>query len=278
MTHTPWVHDLLRMDDRFPHVWCAGCGIGIVMGSIIRVMKKLNLLPENTCLVSGIGCTSRMPGYLNTDTMHVLHGRALPAATGIKLANPDMNVLVVGGDGDMLAIGGNHLIHAAHRNLDMLVIIINNFNYGMTGGQMSPTTPEEMKASTAPYGNIEEPINAVNLALGAGASFVARTTVVNTGQMDNFIQKGMQKKGFAIIDVIANCPTLFGRWNKMVEPVDMMKWIQKNTIPLSKAEKMNEEEIENKFVTGIFRDVEKEEYLEKHKRICGDKGEGCAKK
>ncbi len=263
----PIIHEYLRLDDRFPHVWCPGCGIGIVLGSLIRVIHSLKIPKEKFCLVSGIGCTSRMPGYLDTDTFHVLHGRAIPAAIGIKLARPEMEVVVIGGDGDILAIGGNHFIHAARRNMDMVTIIINNFNYGMTGGQYSPTTPEGAFATTAPYGMIEPPFDVVNTAIGAGAPFVARTTVYHVQQLDRYIKLAIEKKGFGVIEVVTNCPTLYGRLNKTPTPAQMMEIFKKQSIPKEKAEKMNPEELKDKIVIGIFQDIEKEDFGEKYKKL-----------
>lgn len=263
----PLIHRYLRLDDRFPHVWCPGCGIGIILGSIIRVIHSLGIPKEKFCLVSGIGCTSRMPGYIDTDTFHVLHGRAIPAAIGIKLARPEMEVMVIGGDGDILAIGGNHFIHAARRNIDMAVIIVNNYNYGMTGGQYSPTTPEGKYATTAPYGMIEPCFNVVHTAVGAGASFVARTTVYHVPQLDRFIKLAIEKKGFAVVEVVSNCPTLYGRLNQMPSPIEMIEFLKKQSVPKEKAEKLPPEELKDKIVTGIFHDVDKEEFIEKYRKL-----------
>ncbi len=264
---TPKVHEYLRMDGRFPHVWCAGCGIGIMFAALIRAIEELQIPKEKILLASGIGCTSRMPGYLDTDTFHILHGRALAAATGVKLARPDMHVIVVGGDGDMLAIGGNHFIHAARRNIGITCIVLNNFNYGMTGGQQSPTTPQEMFATTAPYGAIEEPVDICNLAAAAGASYVARTTTYNVIQMQKFIKTAMGKKGFRVIEVAAQCPTLFGRLNRMPAPKDLLAWIKNHTITKAQSEQMTPKELEDKIVAGVFADKDVEEFGERYARL-----------
>lgn len=263
----PMVHSYLRMDSRFPHVWCSGCGIGIMFGAMIHAIHELEVPKDKILLASGIGCTSRMPGYLDTDTFHVLHGRALAAATGVKLARPDMTVIVVGGDGDMLAIGGNHFIHSARRNVGMTCVVLNNYNYAMTGGQQSPTTPEHMFATTAPYGAIDDPADACSLAAAAGAAFVARTTVYNFGQMKNYIKKALAHKGFRLIEVVAQCPTLFGRLNRMPTANNQIEWIKSRTVSRDKAEKMSDDELEGKVVTGIFIDREVKEYDQRYAEL-----------
>jgi len=263
----PMTHHYLRMDDRFPHVWCSGCGIGTMFNALIRAIDDLKLPKEKLVLASGIGCTSRMPGYLDADTFHVLHGRALAAATGVKMARPDLEVIVVGGDGDMLAIGGNHFIHAARRNVGITCIVLNNFNYAMTGGQESPTTPEEMFATTAPYGVIDRPADACSLAAAAGAAFVARTTVYNFVQMRRFIKTALAHKGFRMVEVVAQCPTLFGRLNRMPSAKDLLMWIKNHTISLDAANKMDTEALHDKIITGVFVDREVEEYNDAYAKL-----------
>jgi 2-oxoglutarate ferredoxin oxidoreductase subunit beta len=263
----PMVHQYLRLDGRFPHVWCAGCGIGTMFNALIHAIDDLHIPKDKIVLASGIGCTSRMPGYLDTDTFHVLHGRAIPAATGVKMARPDMHVIVVGGDGDMLAIGGNHFIHAARRNIGITCIVLNNYNYGMTGGQQSPTTPEEMFATTAPYGVVDEPVDSCALAAAAGAAFVARSTVYNFVQMRRFIKMALQHEGFRMVEVAAQCPTLFGRLNRMSSPTDLLMWLKERAISLDKAKKLPPEELKDKIVTGVFADRKVEEYNERYARL-----------
>ena len=182
--------------DKFPHMWCPGCGHGIIMRSIIEAIDRLGLEKDKVCVVSGIGCSSRAPGYMDFNTLHTTHGRALPFATGIKLANPDLHVIVVSGDGDSSAIGGNHLIHAARRNIDITTIVFNNNIYGMTGGQYSPTTPTNYFGTTAPYGNIDRSFDIAQLAGAAGATYTARSTVFHVPQLTNYIEKALNKKGF----------------------------------------------------------------------------------
>lgn len=263
----PKIHSYLRMDDRFPHVWCPGCGIGIMFGALIRAIDDLKIPREKIVLASGIGCTSRMPGYLDSDTFHVLHGRSLAAATGVKLARPDMEVVAVGGDGDMLAIGGNHFIHAARRNVGITCIVLNNYTYAMTGGQQSPTTPEEMFASTAPYGVIDEPADACSLAAAAGAAFVARATVFNYVQLERFIKRAISHKGFRLVEVAAPCPTLFGRMNRMGSPKELLNWIKDRVVSIETAIKMSKTEVENRIVTGVFVDRDVESYHERYMRL-----------
>lgn len=263
----PMVHRYLRMDDRMPHVWCPGCGIGIMFSALIHVAEELKIPRNRLLMASGIGCTSRMPGYLDADTFHVLHGRALAAATGVKLVRPDMEVIVVGGDGDMLAIGGNHFIHTARRNIGITCILLNNFTYAMTGGQQSPTTPEEMFATTAPYGVIDPPSDACNLAVASGAAFVARTTVYNFVHLKRMIKTALGHKGFRLVEVVAQCPTLFGRLNRISAAKDLLKWIKEHTVSRETAEKMTSQELEDKIATGVFVDREVEEYSERYARL-----------
>src|SRR5512136_3263921 len=189
-------YSYLRHHKKFPHVWCAGCGIGIVMGSLLRSVQKIGLAQDDVAVVSGIGCTGRMPVYMDFNTLHTTHGRALAFATGLKLARPEMHVIVVMGDGDALAIGGNHFIHAARRNIDLTAIVVNNSIYGMTGGQSSPTTPLQAFSSTAAYGHIEQPFPICELAIASGAAFVARGTVYHVAELDKLIERAMSKKGF----------------------------------------------------------------------------------
>ncbi len=257
------IHEYLRWRKRFPTVWCAGCGIGTVMNNMLHAIHDLQIPKDDIALISGIGCSSRMPIYVDFNTLHTTHGRALPFATGVKLARPDMTVIVVSGDGDGLAIGGNHFIHACRRNIDITLILINNAIYGMTGGQVAPTTPIGARAHTAPYGNIDPPFDAVELALAAGATFVARSTTYHIVQNINYIKKALQHKGFSIVEIIAQCPTLYGRLNGMPDPRDMLLWERDHAVPLAKAKKMSPEELKGKIITGIFReDNQKPEYTE----------------
>ena len=263
----PYTYKYLRSKKKFPHVWCPGCGIGIVMGSIIRAIDSLGWELDDILMVSGIGCTSRMPVYVDFNTLHTTHGRALTFATGIKLVRPHLNVIVVMGDGDATAIGGNHFIHAARRNLDLTAIIVNNQIYGMTGGQHSPTTPYGCKAATAVYGHIEHAFSISELAVTAGASFVARSSVYHAQLLDSILEKAILKKGFSVVEVISNCHVQFGRRNQMGDPVTMMKWLRDNAVRVEKAKSMEPQELEGKFTIGILADVEKPVYTEEYEKI-----------
>lgn len=246
----------------FPHIWCAGCGHGIVLKSLLRTIDKKGISQDDTVMVSGIGCSSRTPGYVDINTLHTTHGRALAFATGVKMGNPDLKVIVITGDGDATAIGGNHFIHAARRNIDLTVLLYNNYIYGMTGGQCSPTTPKGAKASTAQYGNLEPTFNISGLAKAAGAAFVARGDVYNVRKLDGLIEKAMDKKGFSLVEVVSPCPTAFGRRNKMASPVKLMEQLRDSVVSVEKWAKMTDEERVGHFRTGILQDIEKPEYTE----------------
>jgi len=209
--------------DRMPHIWCPGCGIGTTVNCFTRAIDESGIPMDRLAVVSGIGCTGRVAGYMHVDSFHTTHGRAIPFATGLKLAAPDMKVVVYSGDGDLFAIGGNHFIHAARRNLDMTVICVNNLTYGMTGGQLTPTTPEEAIASTSPYGNFEHPFNLPYLAESCGAVYVARWTTYHVTQMKKAMKEALLKKGFSFVEVISPCPTLYGRRNRIGDSLDEMK-------------------------------------------------------
>jgi len=210
--------------DRMPHIWCPGCGIGIAMRCYAEAILKHDVPLEKHIVVSGIGCSGRVAGYLNIDSYHTTHGRAIPFAVGMKLANPELQVTVFSGDGDLAAIGGNHLIHAARRNIDLTVICTNNFNYGMTGGQFGPTTPQGARTTTSPYGNPELPFNLPYLLAAAGANFVSRWTALHVRQVRNDILYAFDKPGFSFIEVLVPCPVGFGKSNKMSEGLDEMRF------------------------------------------------------
>jgi 2-oxoglutarate ferredoxin oxidoreductase subunit beta len=221
--------DRFLKEGRIPHIWCSGCGIGIAFNAFVRALDKGKFDCDKTVVVSGIGCSGRAAGYLNLDTYHTTHGRAIPFATGLKLANPRLKVVVFSGDGDLFAIGGNHIIHAARRNVDMTVICINNFNYGMTGGQGGPTTPLEARTTTTPYGCAENPFNLIYMAEAAGAVYVARWTVLHTYEMRDAMMEGMNKRGFSFIEVISPCPTGYARRNKLGSSLDLMRFYRDNS-------------------------------------------------
>jgi len=252
---------------KFPLIWCAGCGDGIVLKAMLRAIDRIGLSNDEICMVSGIGCSSRLTGYVDFNTLHTTHGRAIAFATGVKMAKPEMTVIVVTGDGDATAIGGNHYIHAARRNIDITVVLFNNNIYGMTGGQVSPTTPIGYKASTAPFGNPENSFNISGLAEAAGASFVARGTVYDAILLDKYIEKAILKKGFSVVEVMTPCPTAFGRRNRLGNGVDMMKLLKQDSIPLRKAADMNEDELAGKIVTGVLVDRERPEYTANYQKL-----------
>ena len=237
--HRGVVYEWLRHDKKFPHVWCPGCGLGILLGSLVRALAQGGYDKNQVVLVSGIGCSGRLPVYVDVGSVHTTHGRALTFATGIKLAKPDMKVIVVMGDGDATAIGGNHLIHAARRNLDLTAIIVNNLNYGMTGGQYSPTTPLGAKASTAPYGHSEPSFDISALTVTAGASFVARSTVYHVTQLDQMLGQAIEKKGFGVVEVLSPCHTNYGRQNRLGSQVEMMKGYKKQAVRMDRWDKMS---------------------------------------
>jgi 2-oxoglutarate ferredoxin oxidoreductase subunit beta len=261
------IYDYLRHDKKFPHVWCPGCGNGILLGSLIRTIHKLDYDKDDVVLISGIGCAGRLPVYVDFNTLHTTHGRALTFATGIKLANPSLEVIVVMGDGDATAIGGNHLIHAARRNVNITAIIMNNNIYGMTGGQYSPTTHYGLRATTAPHGHVEYPFNIARLAEAAGSPFVARGTVYHVPLMDRLLEKAIRKKGFSVLEIITHCPTHFNKLNLLGGPVDSMKWMKAHAVPADKAQKMASEELQGKFRIGVLADREIEDYQTEYDRI-----------
>jgi 2-oxoglutarate ferredoxin oxidoreductase subunit beta len=263
----PLVLNYLRAKKQFPHVWCPGCGHGVVMGSLIRAIDKLALNKDNVVMVSGIGCSSRMTSYVDFNTLHTLHGRPIAYATGIKFANPELPVIVITGDGDATAIGGNHFIHAARRNIDITVILMNNNIYGMTGGQVSPTTPYGGRGSTAKAGNPEHPFDIAKLAIAAGASFVARTTAYHVPAMDRIIDQAIQNKGFSLVEIFSQCPTYEGKWNKRGDAAQMLKFYKENSVPIAQVTKHTPEELEGKFIIGIIHNEPKREFTAEYQKI-----------
>lgn len=261
------VYQYLRHEKKFPLIWCAGCGNGIVLGSIIRAVHSLGLSKDSVVMVSGIGCSGRTSTYVDFNTLHTTHGRALAFATGVKLARPDLTVLVVMGDGDALAIGGNHFIHAARRNIDLTALIYNNNIYGMTGGQVSPTTPTGKIATTAPYGNIEQSFDVMHLAEAAGATFVARGTVFDTDRLDELVELAIRKKGFSVLEILSPCPTIYGRHNKLGSAVDMLRHLEDDTIPFDQRESIADAIRTGKIPTGIFVDTERPEFCKSYEEV-----------
>lgn len=260
---------------RLPHIWCPGCGNGIVTGALVKAIEKLQLDKDNVAVVSGIGCSSRASGYLDFNTIHSAHGRALPVATGVKLAEPRLKVIVVSGDGDATAIGGNHFIHAARRNIDITVVLYNNSIYGMTGGQYSPLTPTNSVATTAPGGTIDRPFDVTELAKGAGATFVARSTTFHTQLLSDVIAQGIQHEGFSIIEAITACPISYGRQNKLGAAPKMMQWQKEHGVVLAAYAKLTDEQKADKFPIGVLYQAQAPEYTAEYDKVIARSQKGA---
>jgi 2-oxoglutarate/2-oxoacid ferredoxin oxidoreductase subunit beta len=259
---TNTVEEFLRME-RMPHIWCPGCGIGTTVNCFAHALETSGLDLQKVSIVSGIGCTGRVAGYLKLDSFHTTHGRAIPFATGLKLANPELKVVVYSGDGDLTAIGGNHFIHAARRNVDMTVILINNFIYGMTGGQVAPTTPLTATASTTPHGNFEDSFNLPYLAESCGAVYVARWTAYHVRHVTKAIKEALAKKGFSFVEILAPCPTLFSRRNKLGDGLDQMMYFRdQSEIKHDADTKTVSLSFQGKITVGKFVDKERPTYLD----------------
>ena len=266
VSHKP-IDCYLRVD-RIPHIWCAGCGIGLATACFIRGIERAGLDLDKISVVSGIGCSGRVAGYVKLDSFHTTHGRAIPFATGLRLANPELKVVVFSGDGDIASIGGNHLIHSARRNIDMTVICINNFNYGMTGGQMGPTTPLEALSTTSPYGNFEYPFNLPYLVAASGAAYVARWTVLHLRQLERSIAEALVKPGFSFIEVISPCPTVYGRMNKRSRGLDEMHYYQEKSVVRNGADpKEVDITLNSPIIVGKFVDIERPTYWDCRKSV-----------
>ncbi len=244
------IPDISKYLTRLPHIWCSGCGNGIVVGAMLRSLEKLNLEQSQVAVVSGIGCSGRAGTYLNLCGFQPTHGRALAFATGVKLGNPKLHVIVLAGDGDTLSIGGNHFIHACRRNIDVTLVLFNNSSYGMTGGQHAPTTPEGYKTTTTPYGNIDGNFDAVDLAKSSGATYIARSTIYHASQLSDLIAKGISHKGFSVIEAMTICPTQYGRMNKLGGAVEMMETLRKDAVSAKKAAGMDTDALKEKLLTG----------------------------
>ena len=260
------VESYLRQN-AFPTIWCPGCGHGIVMKAAIRAIQKMGWKKDDVIAVSGIGCSSRAPSYCDFNGIQTTHGRAVAFATGMKLNRPDMHVVLFLGDGDCSAIGGNHLIHAAKRNIDMTVIVMNNHIYGMTGGQVSPTTPYMALTATSPYGNIEPELDICGVAQAAGATFVARTTAYHVPQMMSLLEQGMRNKGFSLIECITPCPTSYGRRNKYKTPVKMYEELRDVAVLAERAQKMSPEELDGKIITGVLKNEPRPDFCMEYEKL-----------
>ena len=251
------VEPFLRTD-RMPHIWCPSCGIGTTVNCFARALVQAKLDLDKVAIVSGIGCTGRVAGYMKLDSFHTTHGRAIPFATGLKLANPELKVVVYSGDGDLIAIGGNHFIHAARRNVDLKIICVNNFIYGMTGGQVAPTTPLSATATTTPYGSFERPFNLPYLAESSGAVYVARWTSFHVRHITHAMVEAFNKKGFCFIEIITPCPTLYLRRNKLGDSLDAMRYYKEKSVIKNGA---NTKDVEiglgGGIVCGKFVDIER---------------------
>jgi len=257
----------LRME-KMPTLWCWGCGDGVILKAVIRAIDKMGWDQNDVCVVSGIGCSGRFSSYLDFNTVHTTHGRTVAYATGIKLANPDKHVICVAGDGDALAIGGNHTIHGCRRNIDIHMIVINNFIYGLTNSQTSPTTPRGMWTVSQKAGNIDPTFDACKLADAAGASFVARESVIDPKKLERSLVKGFSHKGFSFMEVLSNCHINLGRKNKMASAVENLDWIDSITMAKMKFDKLEEDEKMNFLPTGVLKeDNEASEYCEMYQEI-----------
>jgi 2-oxoglutarate ferredoxin oxidoreductase subunit beta len=271
------MESILRMD-RMPHIWCSGCGIGTALTAFAEALNNAEIPLDKVAIISGIGCSGRIAGYVKLDSFHTTHGRAIPFATGLKLANPELKVVVLSGDGDLIAIGGNHFIHAARRNMDIAVFCINNFNYAMTGGQLGPTTPTPATTTTTPYGAYEQPFNLPYLADASGAVYVARWTALHVRRLIKSMTEALHKKGFSFIEIICPCPTLYGRRNRIGDGLDEMKFYHDNSVIQHGADTRTIDiKFRDKIVVGKFVDRERPTFLDamngRLAQVLGDKYE-----
>jgi 2-oxoglutarate ferredoxin oxidoreductase subunit beta len=261
--------DILRYfrTKHLPHLWCPGCGHGTVLGALVRAVEKVGLDQDKTVIVSGIGCSSRAPGYLDFDTLHTTHGRALAFATGVKFARPELKVIVITGDGDLAAIGGNHLIHAARRNIDLTTVCFNNSIYGMTSGQYSPLTPLGSYATTSPYGTLDRAFDLPALVAAAGAPYVGRSTTYHVSLLIDLIAEALTVNGFSFVEAVTQCPTYFGRKNKIGDAVKMLTYLKENSVNIDALNSLSQEEREKKIVIGRLHRSDAPEYTEAYREL-----------
>ena len=263
--------DTYLREDRMPHIWCPGCGLGAILHCFLGGLLKTELSLDKVVVVSGIGCTGRAAGYVKLDSFHTTHGRAIPFATGLKLANPELKLVVFSGDGDLVSIGGNHLIHAARRNVDMTVICVNNFNYGMTGGQMGPTTPLVARTRTSPYGNCERPFNLPHLVATAGAVYIARWTSMHVRRLEKAITEALLKKGFSFVEVISPCPVVYGRMNRQPTGMDQMNYYRDNGVIRHGVDPREADiDLSGPLILGKFLDIERPTFSDSQAEILGE--------
>lgn len=253
--------------DSLPLMWCPGCGNGVVLRSLVQAFAELDFKANETVVVTGIGCWGKADDYLLTNALHTTHGRALAFATGIKAYNPKLHVVVLMGDGDAVTIGGNHFIHAARRNIDLTAIVVNNYNYGMTGGQCSGTTPPGKNTTTTVYGNPERDLDICALAEVAGANYVARATVYHVWELNEYVKEALSKKGFSVVEVISPCPTHYGRYNNLKGAVDMLRWLRERWVPREEYEKIPEGEKDGYFVIGKFADRDAPDFNSRYQEV-----------
>lgn len=249
--------------ERLPHFWCPGCGNGIIVGALVRAFRALGLKREKTVVVTGIGCFGKADDYIRTNAFHGTHGRALAAATGIKAARPELTVVTLMGDGDCATIGGNHLIHAARRNIGVTAVVANNFNYGMTGGQFSATTPTGSCTSTSPFGNVEGSLDLCALAATVGANYVARSTIYHAPALERLLKEALVKEGFSFVEVLSSCPVYFGRYNERPAPVNLMKLWRERRLPPGMGS-------DGKVVLGRLVDRDRPEFTVRYRRMAAE--------
>ncbi|UCD17191.1 MAG: 2-oxoacid:ferredoxin oxidoreductase subunit beta [Candidatus Zixiibacteriota bacterium] len=269
--------DYIR-EEIMPHRFCAGCGCGTVLNVFVNAVEGLALDPARMVCVSGIGCSSWIPSpYFKSDTLHTTHGRPIAYATGVKIMRPDLKVVVIAGDGDIAGIGGNHLIHAARRNIDLSVFMVNNMIYGMTGGQVAPTTPLDVKTSTTPHRNIEPPFKVAELVVAAGASYVARWTTYHVFQLKKAMQHALMKKGFSFIEIVSQCPEYYGRRMGLRTGIELLKEFKKQSVGVKKAQGMPEEKLQDKIVVGGLCNLDRPEFVTQLHALTGEQIESFSR-